>query len=262
MDDGRDLTTTTKRKLPFRKRTAFGLIAFVLLSAGVHFTLGPELTKLTPRWAGPDLPDQVSIVTISRKQELQKIVPAPTPTPTPQPLPRTNRDLAALKYKEMAKIADVHMSVIHPPARRKATIIIERPAKPLNDAREANVVAAAAQPKPQASQPPGPDKTTTGSPADLSGNVVWGDDNPVRVIKQAPLGIADGATGTASVQVDVGPDGQVIDVQLLKSSGDPNVDAAALAAARASTFAPATLNGLPVHGQCELDFPPPSSQTT
>jgi TonB family protein len=262
MNDGQDVTDKTKRKLPFRKRTAFGLVAFVLLSAAFHFTLGPELTKLTPRWAGPDMPDQVSIITLSRKQELQKLVPAPTPTPSPQPLPRTNRDLAALKYKEMAKLTDVHMSVVHPPARRKATIMIDRPAKPQNDVREANVVAAAAQPTPRASQPPGPDKTSTGSTVDLSGNVVWGDDNPVRVIKQAPLGVADSATGTASVQVDVGPDGQVLDVQLLKSSGDPNVDAAALAAARASTFAPATLNGLPIHGQCELDFPPPASQTT
>lgn len=261
MDDDRQ-TTTKKRGLPFRKRTAFGLVAFVLLSAAVHFTLGPEVANITPRWSTSIIPDQVSIVTLSRKQEIQKMAPAPTPTPSPRPLPRTSRDLAALKYKEMAKIADVRMSVIHPPARRKSTIIIDRPAKPQNDSRVAKVVAAAAQPTPQASQPPGPDKTSTGSTADLTGNVVWGDDNPVRVIKQAPLGIDDHAPGTAAVTVDVGPDGQVIDVQLLKSSGDPNVDAAALAAARASTFAPATLNGLPVHGTCELDFPPPASQTT
>lgn len=260
-DDGQDVTRK-KRKLPFRKRTAFGLVLFVVLSAAVHFTLGPVMANFTPRWSGPDLPDQVSIITLSRKQEIQKLTPAPTPTPSPKPLPRTNRDLAALQYREMAKVADVRMSVIHPPARRKTTIIVERPAKPQTDVRQANVVAAAAQPTPAASQPPGPAKTSTGSTADLSGSVVWGDDNPVRVIRQAPLGVDDHATGTASVQVDVGPDGQVTDVQLIKSSGDPNVDAAALAAARSSTYAPATLNGLPVHGSCELDFPPPAAQTT
>lgn len=260
-DDRNDLTTTTtKRKLPFKKRTAFGLIAFVVLSAALHFTLAPELMKITPHWAASDIPDQVSIITLSHKEQLEKMQPAPTPTPKPEPLPHTNRDLAALKYKEMAKIADVHMSVIHPPARRKATIMIDRPSKPQNDVREANVVAAAPQPTPETTQPPGPDKTSNGGNED-SGNVVWGDDNPVRVIRQAPLGIDDHAPGAAIVQVDVGPDGQVLDATLEKSSGDPNVDAAALAAARATTFAPATSNGLPVHGTCELDFPPPSQTT-
>ena len=261
MDDGQDRVETKKRRLPFRKRTAAGLVAFVLLSAFVHFTLGTGLTNLTPHWAASDVPDQVSIVTLSRKQELQRMQPPPTPTPTPRPLPRTNRDLATLKYRELATVADVRMSV-RPPARRKARIIIERPAKPNPDNRVANVVAAAPVPTPEATQTPGDARTASGGNQDFSGNVVWGDDNPVRIIKAAPLGVDDHAPGNATVEVEVGPDGQVLSVRLLKSSGDPTVDDAALAAARASTFAPATLNGLPVHGTCDLDFPPPSSQTT
>jgi len=261
MDDGQDRLDTTKRRLPFRKRTVAGLVAFVVLSAFVHFTVGPELTNLTPHWAASDVSDQVSIITLSRKQELQKMAPPPTPTPSPRPLPRTNRDLALLKYREMAKVADVRMSV-RPPARRHSRIIIERPVKPVNDERVAHVVAAAPVPTPEATQTPGMSRTASGGNQDLSGNVVWGDDNPVRIIRAAPLGVDDHAPGPATVEVEVGPDGQVVSVRLVKSSGDPTVDDAALAAAHASSFAPATLNGLPVHGTCDLDFPPPASQTT
>jgi len=261
VDDRQGDKATSKRKLPFRKRHAAGLILFVFLSAFVHFTVGPELANLTPHWASSDLPDSVSIITLSRRAELQKMPPAPTPTPSPQPLPRTNRDLALLKYREMAQIADVRMSV-RPPARRHSRTIIERPVKPLNDERQAHVVAAAPVPTPEATQTPGTARTANGGNQDLSGNVEWGDDNPVRIIKSAPLGIDDHAPGTATVEVEVGPDGEILSVRLVKSSGDPNVDDAALAAARASTFAPATANGLPVHGTCELDFPPPASQTT
>lgn len=249
------------RRLPFKKRHAAGLILFVLLSTFVHFTIGPELANLTPHWAASDIPDQVSIITLSRRAELQKMPTPPPPTPPPQPLPRTNRDLALLKYREMAQVADVHMS-IRPPARRHSRIIIERPVKPVIDERQAHVVAAAPVPTPEATQTPGASRTANSGNQDLSGNVVWGDDNPVRIIKAAPLGIDDRAPGTATVEVEVGPDGQILSVRLVKSSGDPNVDSAALAAAHASTFAPATENGLPVHGTCELAFPPPASQTT
>jgi len=259
MDDGQDKVETTKRRLPFRKRTAVGLVAFVFLSAFVHLTLGTEVTNLSPHFAASDLPDSVSIVTLSRKEELQKMPPPPTPTPSPRLLPRTNRDLALLKYREMAKIANVRMSV-RPPARRHVRIIIEHPVKPVSDERIAHVVAAAPVPTPEPTQTPGDSRTANGGTPDLSGNVVWGDDNPVRIIKTAQLGIDDHAPGTATVEVEVGADGQILSVRLVKSSGDPNVDDAAVAAARASTFAPATLNGLPVHGTCDLDFPPTASQ--
>src|SRR5690348_10274168 len=201
MDEHANEVETTKRRLPFKKRHAAGLVAFVLLSAFVHFTVGPELANLTPHWAAASIPDQVSIVTLSRRLQMPKMPTPPPPTPTPRPLPRTNRDLATLKYREMAKIADVHMRTIHPPARRKTRIIIERPTRPDPDTREANVVAAAPVPTPQAPQTPGASRTSNGGNQDLSGNVVWGDDNPVRIIKAAALGVDDRAPGTATVEV-------------------------------------------------------------
>jgi len=205
----------------------------------------------------------LSIITLSRRNQLQVVPkPDPTPTPPPLPLPRTKRDLALMKYREIG--LDLHMHPdVRPPARRKSTLLVERAGSHANDrAKDADVVTTDAQPTPQASQAPGSSRTDTGAKQDdLSGSIVWGDDNPPRVLKLAPLGLDDHATGTARVEVEVGPDGQVISVQLVQSSGDSALDQAALNAARNSTFAPATLNGMPVHGSQIIDFSP-ATQTT
>lgn len=247
-----------------KRRAVAALVLFVTVSTAVHFTLGPELTKLSPHWAASELPDQaLSIITLSHKDRPQAMPsPTPTPTPPPIPLPRTKRDLALLKYREIGLAVRLRPDV-RPPARRKSTIIIDRAPRPHpNDkSREADVVAVMPEPTP-ASQAPGAARADTGGRDDqLSGSIVWGDDNPPRLLRAAKLGVDDHATGTARVEVEVGTDGQVESVRLVQSSGDATVDQASLDAARASSFAAATLNGMPVHGTCVLDFAP-SAQTT
>jgi protein TonB len=260
-----ELRQTTPSGPRMKRRTIVAFAAFVALSAGVHFTLGPELTKMSPHWAVSDLPDQaLSIITLSHKEQPQAM-PSPTPTPTPPPVPliRTKRDLSFLKYREIG--SDVRMRKdVRPPARRKSTIVLDRaaPLHPNDKARDADVVAAAPQATPQTQQNSGASRTDTSANRDeLAGSVVWGDDNPPRLLRPVKLGVDDHATGTARVEVQVGTDGEVVSVQLVQSSGDATVDQAALDAARSATFAPATLNGMPVHGQCTLEFGP-STQTT
>ena len=245
-----------------RRRTGAVLAAFVIASTAIHFALGPELTKLSPHWSANDLSDQVvAVITLSHKEELQPVErPTPTPTPPPLPLRRTKRNLTVLKYRELG--SDLRMRTIRPPARRHATIVVERyvPPAPHENLPDAKTAAAVPEPTPEASQRPGAARTDTGGSQELASSSQWGDDNPPRLIKSAPLGLDDHATGTARVEVDVDPDGKVVDVNLLQSSGDATVDQAALAAARSSTYAPATSNGMPVHGSCVIDFPP--TQTT
>ena len=50
----------------------------------------------------------------------------------------------------------------------------------------------------------------------------------------------EGVTGTAFVQVDLMPTGDIADVSIAESSGNPLLDRAALDAVRESRFAPAT----------------------
>jgi TonB family protein len=247
-----------------RRRHVVAFVAFVALSAGVHFTLGPGLTDLSPHWAVNDLRDQgLSIITLSRRNEL-RVMPKPTPTPTPPPipLPRTKRNLALMKYREIGSALHLRPDV-RPPARRKSTLLVERAGGHANDkSKDADVVTTNAEPTPSASQAPGASRVDTGAKHDdLSGSIVWGDDNPPRLLKLAPLGLDDRATGTVRVEVQVGPDGQVLAVQLVQSSGDSALDQAALNAARNSTFAPATLNGMPVHGTSILEFSPNTQST-
>jgi TonB family protein len=248
-----------------RRRAYVGFALFVVLSAAFHFLAGPTLTKLAPRWQYSDLPDQaLSIVTLSHRDRQDLIPkPPPTPKPTPPPVVRTRRELALLQYKEMGQGQHSQPNV-RPPARRVVKIVVDHPTplRPAADTHSPALVAAMPEPTPQAPPNPGTSKTDTAGQSDqLSGTMVWGDDNPPRVIKRAALAIDDTASGTARVEVQVGPDGHVISVQLIASSGDAAVDNAALDAARNSTFAPATNNGIPVHGECVLEFAPSSTPT-
>lgn len=249
-----------------RLRTVAVLVAFVALSAGLHFILGPAMTELSPHWAYRDLPGQaLSIVTLSHKLQPESI-PSPTPPPTPPPKRTllTHRNLSLLKYQEMGLALSMR-PVVRPPARRKSTIILERnePRHLHENSRDSDVVVAVPQPTPQETPPHGAARAeTAGNANELSGSIVWGDDNPPRLLKRATLAVDDNATGTARVDVEVSPAGLVMSVRLEQSSGDATVDQAALDAARNSTFAPATLNGLPVHGTCVLEFGPNAAPTT
>jgi len=102
-------------------------------------------------------------------------------------------------------------------------------------------------------------KVDTGGPNEETAASVWGDDNPPRVIQLAQLTATAQPLKTVRIAVEVGPDGNVISMRILQSSGDPDVDAAALEAARKTVFAPATANGIPVHGSIVLEFPAPAT---
>lgn len=57
-----------------------------------------------------------------------------------------------------------------------------------------------------------------------------------------------GFSGTASIRIDIAPDGALVAARVAESSGNPWVDKAALAAARATTYRAATVDCAPVGG--------------
>jgi TonB family protein len=235
-----------------------GLWLFIIFSLAIHFIMGPGVTAISPIFRTPDEPDQtVSIVTLSRG----KLDPVqPTPTPPPKVVKRTIANIAPLKYLEFGAHGPRHG--IKPPARRTSMLSVhghEAAPAPGPDAPAATDVTPANLPKrgESAQADSGADK------ARIAGAVQWGDDNPPRLLSLASLGASsDTNAHRARLEVDVGPDGTVTDVRVLSSSGDPALDAAAMDAVRKSTFAPATLNGLPVHGTCIVDVPAASAGPT
>ncbi|HEY2475310.1 MAG TPA: energy transducer TonB [Candidatus Cybelea sp.] len=66
------------------------------------------------------------------------------------------------------------------------------------------------------------------------------------------------ASGSASVEVIIGPDGHVMSTTLIKSTGNSTIDHAAVQAARNSSYSPKIVNCKPVQGKFvfHTDFRP------
>lgn len=239
-----------------------GFIAFVAVSAAVHFTAGSAVATFFPTWRYEKPPEQaISIISLSRNVR-EEPTPKPTPPPpTPKVIDRTSTHLAPIHYREITREQQIALRSIRPPARRTAAIHLVGPKITKPGVKEAPGVTNGVQPTPSPG-PAGAKVDTGGNNDDINGSTVWGDDNPVRVLKLADLSMGTAPARPARIQVQVDPDGHVTDVQLVQSSGDPNFDAQALDAARKTTFAPATENGLPVHGSIVLEYPPPSAAST
>ena len=255
---------TPGSKRPFRKRVLFGFGVFIALSFALHFTMGPTMTQLAPYWRTPDVPDEsVSVITLSRAK-LAIVKPTPTPSPPPRIYLRTIANLAPLRYLEMAMRGIRH--AIKPPARRTSMLSVhEKNAQPppasAPEAGGATDLNPSSTPRPNDSA-----QADTGADRNrVAATVQWGDDNPARVLDLASLSTtaSNSLNGRhVRLEVQVGPDGNVLDAKIIESSGDATIDAAAIDAARRSHYAPATLNGLPVHGSCIVDFTLSSTGTT
>jgi TonB family protein len=247
----------------FRRRTFIVLWSFIALSLAIHLTMGPTVTAMSPMFRTPDTPEQgVSIITLSRAK-LAMVKPTPTPTPPPKIFRRTIANLAPLKYLEFG--SNSIRRAIRPPARRTSMLSVHPEVGP---SPTAGPDAAAATDVIPATSPPHAQTAQADTGADknrVSGTVVWGDDNPPRVLAVASLSgnAASQPNGRhVRLEVEVGPDGDVLSVRIVQSSGDAILDAAAIDAARKSTYKPATLNGLPVHGTCTIDIPQAATATT
>lgn len=238
-----------------RRRTLVAGLAFVALSTAFHFIMGPTLSAIAPMWRPADREGQtVTVFTISRLLR-ERTPPAPTPEPRSTILPNSMRHVLAaaqpLQHREIALVRQ------HAPAARVTThfrqVSIDAPPRTRSDVRPPPIVPVSNRPTPvpQASEAPQPD--TNGRIDHLAGAVVWGDDNPARALRLMPIGAA-AAGRHVRVEVEVGVDGKPVSAHIVQSSGDAAVDQAALEAARASNYAPATLNGLPVHGNCVVEF--------
>jgi TonB family protein len=244
-----------------RQLAVVGFFLFILVSAIAHFTAGSAVATFFPTWRYEKAPEQaISIISLSRDLR-EAPTPKPTPPPPlPKPIFRTSTHLATLHYRELTRKDVLAIRSIRPPARRKSDLHVTGPKLVRPDTNEAPGVTNAAEPTPSPGIA-GAKVDTGGNNPEVNGATVWGDDNPVRVLKLASVAQTVAPARSARVEVDVDPDGKITDVRLIQSSGDQNFDAMALDAARKTEFAPATLNGLPVHGSIILEYPSPDATT-
>jgi protein TonB len=109
-----------------------------------------------------------------------------------------------------------------------------------------------------ASQAPAPSPAQASAPppdAPRPAQALAPGDTPVPISRPAPSyppdAIRNGETGTAVVRIEVGADGEPVEVSLVTRTGSRSLDRAALAAARRWKFRPAQRNGQPVPGVVE-----------
>src|ERR1700736_2617471 len=231
-----------------------GFLAFIAISAVLHFTMGSAIATYFPTWRYATPPDQaISIISLSRNVRERHEPPTPEPTAPPKIIQRTSTRIVPLKFREITRSDATRIASIRTPARRKSNLFIVGPKRPKPGTEEGPAASNAVEPTPS----PGvaAAKLDTGGRSDELTASVWGDDNPPRVLRLAQLSLASPPPKPVRIAVEIGPDGNVISARIVQSSGDQNLDDLALDAARKTVFAPATLNGLPVHGSIVLEYP-------
>jgi periplasmic protein TonB len=228
-------TAETRAAVPppplFTKREKYAIAAltaaFVLVSAVVHFVIGSIGGTLFPqvRQEAAAPPQVVGLYHLE--------TPTPPPIPVPTPTPHTT-------------------STRQPSSHTTSAPAIPKRAHPRSQSTDKPIVAASAPP--QIVGPPGtpasspePSSLPTASPSVSTTPIIAVD--AYFVNKVAPdypdLAQQEHIEGQVTVDVTIGPDGRVEGVQLVKSSGSKLLDDAALDAARASTFRPPLVNGIP-----------------
>jgi TonB family protein len=237
-----------------------GFLAFIAISAVLHFTMGSAIATYFPTWRYATPPDQaISIISLSRNARERHEPPTPEPTSPPKIVQRTATRIVPLKFREMSRSDASQIGSIRTPARRKSNLFIVGPRRPKPGTEEGPAASNAVEPTPLPGAAAA--RLDTGGRSEELIASVWGDDNPPRVLHAEQVSIASPPPKPVRIAVEVGPDGNVISARVIQSSGDQNLDDLALDAARKTVFAPATLNGLPVHGSIVLEYPATTGST-
>jgi TonB family protein len=193
---------------------AFGLS----ILAHVVFALVTHIPRVE---AAPDrAPTHVRIDTL--------VLHTPAPTPTPQPPqpqvhPVVHANAAPRVHVDVPRVSGPGAQSTSGPA------VVATSGAGLDGDPNALATASAAPPRPACSVPNAPARTISAA------------------MPQTPDGV-EGLPATAEVQVTLDAAGRVTDLRIYRSAYNQQLDRAAIAAAKASTYAPALVDCLPAGG--------------
>ncbi len=150
-----------------------------------------------------------------------------TPAPTPQPPPHAR----AVPHANAAPRVHVDIPHVSGPGMRSTSgpAVIATGGAGVDDDPNAVATASAAPPRPACSVPNAPARTISAA------------------MPQTPDGV-EGLPAAAEVQVTLDAAGRVTDLRIYRSAYNQQLDRAAIAAAKASTYAPALVDCLPAGG--------------
>jgi protein TonB len=217
----------------FTKREKYYLVAlslmFILTSTVIHFLIGSYAESVIPHFkqeATPP-PQKVTVQTLIKPPPKPTPTPPPTPTPTPPP-PLKNTP---------------------PPVNLKLHVVQSHS----NDTGGNGPVEQAYTPPPVGNENGVPTAVPTATPTEAptapptpSGPISITDSAFIdRVQPDYPeMAKEEGAQGDVTIRVTIGPQGQVESAVISTSSGNPQLDQAALKAAKDSTYKPPLANGV------------------
>jgi TonB family protein len=210
----------------------------VAVSIGLHLAFAPLLGLYKPAQA-----EQPEVERFSVSRHIKVVVPTPPPpTPTPPPEKSSPRPAPASK---VAPRPALKLNVVHTTAKNGDSSEGERGyvapsqgsenGEPGGTAASAPPAAATAAPTAEPATPAPP--TPTPRPACAIPNA------DARVVDKVSPEYPDsarmnGAVGEVDVKVSLSPTGAILHASVYKSSGNAALDFAALAAAKASSYAP------------------------
>ena len=219
----------------FTKREKYALVAlsitFIIVSGIVHFVIGAWGESVVPHFkeeATPP-PQKVTVQTLIKPPPKPTPTPPPTPTPTPPPPLKNTPPPVSLKLHvvqshstDTSNNGPVEQAYTPPPVGNQNGVPTAVP-----------TVAPTSAPATAAPTPAGPVEATD---ADFIHKV-----QP----EYPELAQQENIQGDVTVRITIGPQGQVMNVSIASSSGNPLLDISALKAARESTFKAPMVNGVP-----------------
>jgi periplasmic protein TonB len=176
--------------------------------------------------------------------------PSPNATDTPQPTPAPEATAASTHVSQSDSTAHAkHEAALKLAAARRAALTVATSSTvvptqsstiPAETSAPAPVPAATTAPQPVAATP-------DAEPTPVYAPTIVVDARFVERVTPVYPDIAreQNAQGTAIVLATIGPDGRVLSVAVDQSTGNRQLDNAAIAAARASRFAPPEIDGKP-----------------
>lgn len=219
----------------FTKREKYYLIAlsiaFIAISAMIHFTIGAAGESMIPHFKAEATPppQKVTVQTLIKPPPKPTPTPHPTPTPTPPPPLKNTPPPVSLKLHVIqTKSNDTGNSG---PAEQAYT------PPPVGNENGVPTAAPTVAPTVAPTIAPTPSGPETATDADfLPGGKVTPD--------YPDMAKEQNIQGDVTVRITVGPDGNVLAAEVTQSSGSAILDQAALKAARESRFKAPTLNGV------------------
>lgn len=210
--------------------------AFVI-SIVIHLAMGPLLPRLNQHTE-----DQtVEKVSVTKKIQV-KVPTPPPPTPTPPP-PKQTPPPKPQPQKQQQTVLKVNVPKTHSQSNTTSSESKYVPPPKGSEQGVPQGTVASAPPAPVSTAPPGTPKPACKTP--------YQDATVVnQVTPEYPDAAREQGLGEVQVAVEVtiGPSGNLVDAKIAQSGNNMQMDQAALAAARQSTYAPKVVNCQPVTG--------------